>query len=221
MLEAKKITVFAGHYGSGKSNLAVNYAFWLKQQGKETTLLDLDIVNPYFRSKDSEKELGEAGIRVIASEFANSNVDVPALPPAAYSMFTADGHYSVVDLGGDDRGSLALGRFSEMLAAADTYEMLLVINQFRPDTATPEGVLEVVREIEDACHVKFTGIANNTNLGAMTEKSHVLDSVAYAKAVSDLIGLPVVMTAYRADLGELDVPHPFPITLTTKAIWSI
>ena len=81
--------------------------------------------------------------------------------------------------------------------------------------------MEVVREIEDACHVKFTGIANNTNLGAMTEKSHVLDSVEYANVVSRLTGLPVVMTAYRADLGDLDVPHPFPITLTTKAIWSI
>lgn len=220
MNQPKKITVFAGHYGSGKSNLAVNYALSLKRAGHPTTLMDLDIVNPYFRSKDSTELLTAEGIRVVASEYANTNLDLPALPPEIYSMFLDDGHCSVIDLGGDDRGAYALGRFSERMEHG-LYEMLLVINKYRPDTATAEGVLEVVQEIEAACRVKFTGIANNTNLGALTEAMHVLDSVTYADEVSRLTGLPVKMTSYRADLGELDVPHPFPITLTTKAIWSI
>lgn len=221
MKQAKKITIFAGHYGSGKSNLAVNYAFYLKENGYQTALMDLDIVNPYFRSKDSTAILREKGIRVIASEYANTNMDLPALPPEMYSMFMDDGRYSVVDLGGDDRGAYALGRFSEQLCDPSLYEMLLVVNRFRPDTATAEGVLEVVGEIEAACRVKFTGIANNTNLGVETTREHVLDSVSYADEVSRLTGLPVVMTSYSAHLGELDVPHPFPITLTTKSIWNI
>lgn len=221
MNQPKKITIFAGHYGSGKSNLAVNYAFYLKRMGLATTLMDLDIVNPYFRSKDSTEILQAEGIRVIASQYANTNLDLPALPPEIHSMFLDDGHYSVVDLGGDDRGAYALGRFAERLRDTENYEMLLVINQFRPDTATAEGVLEVVQEIEQACRVKFTGIANNTNLGVLTEKEHVLASVSYADEVSRLTGLPVVMTTFCAHLGELSVPNPFPITLTTKSIWNI
>ena len=106
----KRITLFAGHYGSGKTNIAVNYAFKLRQQGLEVAVADLDIVNPYFRTKDSEKELKEAGIRLLCSEFASSNVDLPTLPQGIYSVIDDRSEYAVMDIGGDDRGAYALGR---------------------------------------------------------------------------------------------------------------
>jgi len=215
----KKITVFAGHYGSGKTNLAVNYALALHDAGNQVSVCDLDIVNPYFRTKDSEKMLGERGIRMIASEYANSNVDLPAIPAAAYSIFSSPG-CAVVDLGGDDRGAYALGRFAELLEECGDYHMLLVISRFRPDTQTAQDTIEVMREIEDACHVKFTGIVNNSNLGKLTTAEHVCESVAYAEEVSDITGLPVVMTAYPEELGALDVPNPFPVRIYTKEYWN-
>lgn len=219
--EPKKITVFAGHYGSGKSNLAVNYALALRAAGKTVALADLDIVNPYFRSKDSEKMLAAQGIRVIASAYANTNLDVPAIPPEAYAMFSAGEHATVVDLGGDDRGAYALGRFCEYLDRPEVYDMLLVLNRYRPDTATAELAVAVAREIEDACHVRFTGVVNNSNLGAQTTAEHVLGSLEYAETTAKLLGLPLVMTSYRAGLGELPVPEPFPINIINKEIWNI
>ena len=110
-MEFKRVTLFAGHYGSGKTNIAVNYALALKRSGKDTTIADLDIVNPYFRAKDSKDVLEKNGIKFISSEFANSNVDFPALPSETYGIVTRRDSYAVIDVGGDDRGALALGRY--------------------------------------------------------------------------------------------------------------
>ena len=105
--DPKRITLFAGHYGSGKTNIAVNFALSLKEMGKSVEIADLDIVNPYYRTKDSEEELNAAGIRVISSEYANSNVDFPAMPGEAYSIIDNKETYAVCDVGGDDRGAYA------------------------------------------------------------------------------------------------------------------
>ena len=217
----KKITVFAGHYGSGKTNLAVNLARLLRAQGKDVSLVDLDVVNPYFRSKDSEAILEQDGIRLIASQYANSNLDIPAVPAETYSIFNHDRGFAVVDLGGDDRGAYAMGRFAELFEEMKDYDMLLVVNQFRPDTATPEKALPIIREIEDACHVRFTGVVNNTNLGNLTEKSQIEASVAYAERICELTGLPLKFTAYHETLEQPDVPLPFPIKIYAKEIWKI
>lgn len=220
-MEYKRITVFSGHYGSGKTNLSVNYALDLKKNGFDTTLCDLDIVNPYFRSKDSERLLAERGISVISSEFANTNLDVPALNPESYSIFRGDNEgCSVIDLGGDDRGAFALGRFSEYLTDFTTYDMILVINMYRPDTAKPEAVLEIIKEIEDACRVSFTGIANNSNVGKATKRKHIAASIDYAKRVSELSGLKPKMTSYRSDIDGEGFPNPYPVEIYTKEIWT-
>ena len=113
----KRVTLFVGHYGSGKSNLAVNYALSLREQGFRAALADIDIVNPYFRSADSRKELTDAGVRVIALPFANTNVDLPALPSEIYGLVERRDEYAVLDIGGDDRGALALGRFVPYILA--------------------------------------------------------------------------------------------------------
>ncbi|MBQ7986678.1 MAG: hypothetical protein IJ304_05395, partial [Clostridia bacterium] len=109
----KRITLFAGHYGSGKTCIAVSYAKLVRKNGFQTAIVDLDIVNPYFRTKDSEKELKEAGIDIIASEYANTNLDAPALPKEIYSAISNKSLHLVIDVGGDDRGAVALGRYAE------------------------------------------------------------------------------------------------------------
>ena len=147
----KRVTLFCGHYGSGKTNIAVNYALKLKADGLDVALADLDIVNPYFRSKDSTAELEKAGVRVIALPFANSSVDLPALPSQAYSLVQNRSVYAVLDIGGDDRGAYALGRFVPYILEENDYDMFFVVNYCRPLTLTPEKALEVLREIEEAC----------------------------------------------------------------------
>ncbi len=215
----KRITLFAGHYGSGKTNIAVNYAFKLRRQGLEVAVADLDIVNPYFRTKDSEKELSEAGIRLICSDFASSNVDLPSLPQDIYSVIDDRSEYAVMDIGGDDRGAYALGRYSESIVREDDYEMFLVINMYRPLTRDAYSTLEVMNEIEKAASMKFTAIINNSNLGEETTAQDVLDSLRYADEVSKLTGLPVAMTTVKKSLfKELygRAENLLPLTLQEK-----
>ncbi|MBQ1317073.1 MAG: hypothetical protein IIY46_06280 [Lachnospiraceae bacterium] len=191
----KRLTLLAGHYGSGKTNLAVNMALDLRKTRERVALADLDIVNPYFRSKDSGRELMEAGVRLIVSEYANTNLDIPALPQEMYALIDDPGLSAVIDVGGDDRGALALGRLSPAIAAENDYDMFLVVNRFRPLTRSAEDVLQVMREIEEAGHLAFTGIIDNSNLGAETSPEDVLGSAGFAEAVAEKTGLPLVLTS--------------------------
>lgn len=202
-MESKRITLFAGHYGSGKTNVAVNYALRLKKDGKPVVIADLDIVNPYFRTKDSEKELSEAGIRLISSEYASSNVDLPALPQDVYSIVDNNTEYAVMDIGGDDRGAYALGRYADSIKKENNYEMFMVINMYRPLTRDVESTLEVMAEIEAACSMKFTAIVNNSNIGEETTEQDVLDSLSYAQKVSEATGLPIRLTTVDEKLYNI------------------
>lgn len=218
-MEHKRVTLFAGHYGSGKTNIAVNYALALKNGNENVAIADLDIVNPYFRTKDSAAELKNAGIKLISSEFANSNVDFPALPQEMYRVTDDRDYFAVLDIGGDDRGAYALGRYTPSILEENNYEMLLVINKYRPLTSDANSVIEVMREIEQAGGIKFTGIVNNSNLGEETTALTVLDSVGYANEVSSLSGLEVKMTTVEYRLydelkGKVD--NLFPLHLQYK-----
>ena len=194
-MKPKRITLFAGHYGSGKTNMAINYAFALREKGLRVVVADLDTVNPYFRTKDSEEELAKKGIGLIVSEFANSNVDLPALPSEMYSVVNDKSRYAVLDIGGDDRGAFALGRYTPSILEENDYDMLFVINKYRPLTSTPEDTLEIMREIEAASGIPFNGIVNDSNLGPQTTPATVKDSFEYAKSVSRLSGLEIKLTA--------------------------
>ena len=196
----RRVTIFAGHYGSGKTNVAINYALYLKHDGFEVEIADLDIVNPYFRTKDAETLLNENNIRLVSSVMANTNVDTPALPAEAYSIVHDTSKHAVIDVGGDDRGALALGRYVPYLLKEENYEMLFVINKYRFLTGTPEETIEVMREIELSAGMKFTGIVNNSNIGDETTADDVLQSDIYAKEVSSLSGLPIRFTSVREEL---------------------
>lgn len=222
-MEHKRITLFAGHYGSGKTNIAVNYALHLKETFDRVSIADLDIVNPYFRTKDSEGFLESRGIHLISSEYANSNVDVPALPAEAYAIIDDESVHAVIDVGGDDRGALALGRYAPSILKQNDYEMLLVINKFRPLTPDCASTVAVMHEIEAAAGMKFTGIVNNSNLGDETTADDVIGSVAYAKAISEASGLPIKMTTVKEDLYESvkdKVSDCFPIRLYVRQSWA-
>ena len=218
-MEFKRITLLCGHYGSGKTNVAINLAYLLKKERERVAIADLDIVNPYFRTKDSAKELSEKGIELIVSEYAGSNVDIPALPQQMYSITDDKSLNAVIDVGGDDRGALALGRLSDAIKAENDYEMVLVINCFRPLTPDAQSTLEVMREIETASNITFTAIINNSNIGPETTKEDVKNSLAYAKEISEITGLPILFTTVKESLyeelkGETD--NLLPLTLQSK-----
>lgn len=219
MRNFKRITLLCGHYGSGKTNVAVNLACELRKQYDRVALADLDIVNPYFRSKDSRGELEDLGIRLICSEYANTNVDIPALPQDMYAVTDDQDLRVILDVGGDDRGALALGRLTDTIVAENDYEMIAVINSARPLTHTPEDTVDVLREIEAAGRIRFTGIINNTNLGRETDEEVVLKSISYAEAISKQMEIPVVMTTVSAELfpklqGKIE--NLFPLELQKK-----
>ena len=222
----RRITLFAGHYGSGKTNIAINCAKALRRAGEKVTIADLDIVNPYFRTKDSAADLQAEGIDLVVSDFANSNVDFPALPKEIYALVAPIEQSEqsnsrtiprvVMDIGGDDRGALALGRYVPDIRKEGDYEMLAVVNAARPLTRTPEDAVEVLREIEAASQLPFTGIVNNTNLGPQTTAADVLGSVPYADRVAALMHLPVRFTCAVAPVAaELEgkVPDLMPIEI--------
>ena len=198
----KRITLFCGPYGSGKTNIAVNYALKLKADGLDVALADLDIVNPYFRSKDSTAELEKAGVRVIALPFANSSVDLPALPSQAYSLVQNRSVYAVLDIGGDDRGAYALGRFVPYILEENDYEMVYVVNFFRPLTQTVDQAIEVMGEIESACGLKFSAVINNSNLGAESTTETVRSTSEKAEELCRRTGLPLFATTAEAGIAE-------------------
>lgn len=218
-MDYKRITLFAGHYGSGKTNIAVNWALDMRKTQERVMLADLDIVNPYYRAKDSAEEMEKAGIRMISSFFANSNVDLPALPQDIYAIVDDPTWHAVLDVGGDDRGALALGRLVPKIIEENNYEMLLVINRFRPLTRDVQGIREVVEEIEAACRLPFTAIVNNSNLGGETTAQDILESMNYAYEVSEKCGLPIKMTTVEKSLyGSLEgrIPNLFPLSLQKR-----
>ena len=215
-MDYRRLTLFAGHYGSGKTNIALNYARWLKRQALPVTIADLDIVNPYFRTKDSEQALKEEGIDLICSEYANSNLDVPAMPKEVYALIDSRDTYGVLDIGGDDRGALALGRYVPAIRQENDYEMLFVINRSRPLTRNAADTLEVMREIEAACGLTFTGIVNNSNLGLLTTAEDVLSGLKYGEEVAAAAGLPLKMTCAAETICEElrgKVDNLFPLTI--------
>ena len=220
----KRVTLFSGHYGSGKTNIAVNYALGLKKEGLKTLIADLDIVNPYFRTRDSEEALKDAGVEIVVSSYANTNVDVPALPEEMYRIVDDIKTHAVVDVGGDDRGALALGRLAPKLMEEDDYEMVFVMNFFRPLTRTADALIKVLREVENASGMKVTALLNNSNLGQATETEDIVKTDALAKEVSERTSLPLLGTTVREDLLPLmegKVVNPMPIRLHFRDEWAI
>lgn len=216
----KRVNIITGHYGSGKTNLAVNLALDTAAAGRRTCLVDLDIVNPYFRAADSTGLLEQAGVRMIAPIYARTNLDIPALPAEIYSVFDDRSYTVILDVGGDDAGAYALGRFAPLIAAENNYAHYYVINQRRALTQTPEEAVGILREIEAAGHVPVTAIVNNTNLGRDTDAQVVEASGEFARGVADRCGVPVAFTCVRRELAAaVRVPDIYPVDIYVRTPW--
>lgn len=184
------ITVICGHYGCGKTNLALNLALEAAGEGP-VTLVDLDVVNPYFRSSDYRGILKESGVRLIAPVFAGTTLDTPTLPPDIQSIFAPGAGRVFIDAGGDDVGATALGGLSANLSRAG-YELIYVINRYRVLSRTPDECAALLGEIETASRLKATGIVNNSHLGVETTREDVMAALPFAKATAQATGLPLL-----------------------------
>ncbi len=212
----KPITIITGHYGSGKTNAAVNLALSAAQAGQPVTIIDLDIVNPYFRTADFIPTLQAHDIQVIAPVYANSNLDIPVLPASVDAAFSQTERMVIVDVGGDDAGAIALGRYAKKIEARG-YDLFCVVNARRYLTKDSSQAVSMLREIEQAARLLATGIINNTNLGPQTTPEILLDSVSFAADVCAKTGLPLVCTCTTQPVSGL--PDPFLVTRFVKAPW--
>lgn len=213
-LAKEKVTIISGPYGSGKTNVAVNLAMHIAKNGEVCRIADLDIVNPYFRSADNAKMLNELGVQTMIPVFANTNVDIPALPPNYQLLFTGEGK-SVADVGGDGDGAAVLGLSHDDYIEAG-YKMYFVYNRYRYITAEPEGALEVLEEIKRASGLEFHGIINNSNLGVETTKEHILNAIPYAEKLAEISGLPLLFTTAP---DWLKIENTVSITDITKKLF--
>ena len=198
-----KAVIICGHFGTGKTNVAVNLAKEAGKSGMKVCIADMDMVNPYFRTADNAASLEENGVEVLLPQFANTNVDIPTLPPSLPLIF--DGvRYSVTDAGGNEEGAVVLRGFAERYKEIG-YDMYYVFNRFRPENEDTEISAASLRSIENATSLEFTGIINNSNLGAETTKAIVDSARKSAADFASAVGLPIVMTtAFAANAGEND-----------------
>jgi hypothetical protein len=195
--------IITGHYGSGKSNIAVNTAIEFKKNtDKPVYLIDADIVNPYFRSSDSREILENNNIILINPIYAGTNLDVPSLPSDIFTVFNKD-CIAIWDIGGDNAGAIVLGRFNGRIAEQG-YEMAYVVNAYRPLTEASGEMLEYMNEIEEASHLKTSSIINNSNLGEETTPETILASFDIIKDLSEKSKVPVSYVSVNKELETTD-----------------
>lgn len=187
-----EIHIFAGHFGSGKTEVALNYALRLRSEGKQVTLVDMDTVNPYFRSSDAGELLKKNNIELIANDFAGSNVDMPTVPCELLRVFEENGKAVIFDIGGDDDGAYAMGQYSGKILK-NGYRMHLVVNIKRPLSKKAEDILETAGRIEYASRLKFTDIINNTNLSLQSDEDTLVSGIDEVKRLSEMMNIPVWM----------------------------
>lgn len=205
------INIITGHYGSGKTEFAINYALKLAKQGKKVVICDLDIVNPYFRTSDVKKFLQDNGIKVVASQFASTNVDIPVLPEDVLSVFADDSVEAIFDVGGDDDGAVALGGYFNYISNKE-YNMFFVINTMRPMTNKTEDILNLAKDIELTSRLKITHIINNSNLAYLTEEKHLLDSFKTVDECAKKMNVPIKYIS-----GKIDILKSLPEEYKDKA----
>ena len=214
-----RLTLVTGHYGTGKTEFSVNLALALAEAGERTALADLDIVNPYFRSRERRELLEAAGVRLIATPQALADADVPALPAELHALLEDRTVRGVLDIGGDSSGARVLARYRPRIVKED-YRLLYVVNAARPEVRTAERSAEVLRAIETVTGLACTGLVNNTHLCGETTAEDIREGAALAEEVSRLTGVPIVChvaeARFQDQLRELSL---FPIEIRMKKPW--
>jgi hypothetical protein len=200
-MAAGKVLIHIGHYGSGKTELSLNVALQMARLGGRIALFDLDIVNPFFRSGEQQELLRAGGVKVVASQFVNSTVEIPSLPAEVLSAFTGVYDCAILDVGGDPAGATALGRYHGYLDKADKW-VRCVVNTCRPFTATAQDIVEMAREMEERGRVKIDTLVNNTNLSGETTAELILAGERTVQEAAGLMGVPMEFTMARRDLCD-------------------
>lgn len=214
----KRINIILGHYGCGKTNLAVNLSLMLAKAGKKVRIADLDIVNPYFRTADFNSMFEKEGIELVSSIYAVSNLDIPAITFDLEAIASQDG-YLIIDVGGDDSGAAALGRYKNIFEKyKEDIEIIYVFNKYR--MITPTETAECLKEIEDCARLKATAIVNNSNLGLETMAEDIENSFEYAKEIARLCKLPIKYTAVPEWIEkEIFGDNVIYVKRLVKAVW--
>lgn len=218
--------IFTGHFGSGKTEVSVNFAFELRRQKPDAkiALIDLDIINPFFRSADAKEKLEAANIKVEVPLYANTNVDVPALTGKMGAIIEDTEYYVILDIGGDDLGARAVGYYSDIIKKR-THTIYFVANAFRPFTSTLEAALKIYDEVESSTLLKISGIINNSNLLEHTTPDNVTDGLALVEEIASNRNVPVLLHAVpRAISEELAARLPkselLPLDIYVKLLFS-
>ncbi len=214
----KRVTVICGHYGTGKTNLSINLALDYASRGEKVTLIDMDVVNPYFRSADYSDILTKAGVRVLGPNFANTNLDTPSMPGSIGNAIEEDERV-IIDAGGDDAGATVLGVYSSSIKNSSP-DIFYVINRYRSLTTKPEEAVEILKEIETMSKLKITGIVNNSHLKQRTTFETIENSLDFANQVSIQTGIPIVFTTCPREVLSLSkIEHMYPLDVHVRAPW--
>ena len=215
----EKTILVTGHYGSGKTNFSINLALDLKKQGREVVLVDLDIVNPYFRTADFKELARREGIELYASPFANSNLDMPVITGELSARLGGEATV-IVDVGGDDSGATALGGYAARIRELP-YTMLYVINCFRYMTREPAEAAGLMTDIERASRLSVTHLVNNSHLSHLTTPADVERSMEYARQVSAQTGKPLAFTAVKREAARemKNLSGIYPVDVYVKTPW--
>ena len=207
----KKVILFTGNYGSGKTEVAVNYASWLAREGWKVQIADLDLVNPYFRTREARKTLEALGVKVIAPADGFHSADLPILLPQVKGLIEHPDDISILDVGGDNVGATVLASLTPSFQAID-YEMIFVANRNRPFTETVTGCLQIMSEIETASRLKITALAGNTHLMDETTPETVIYGLELTAGVAQALSVPVLFISIeKSVLNLLDnklIPYP-------------
>lgn len=182
---SKRIKIFVGSFGSGKTEIAINYSIYCRKSHAKVAIVDLDIVNTYFRTREARDTLDLKDIKVIAPKGEMAYADLPLISPEIKGLIQDSEYHLILDVGGDDVGTVVLGNFKSSIEDLD-YEMLLVVNSYRPFNQDIPQIKQIAQEIENSSRLKISGIVSNPNLSIQTDenvikKGHILIKQAARK----------------------------------------
>jgi hypothetical protein len=199
MMPISRLIIFTGHFGSGKTEISINLALQLRKSFERVAISDLDVINPYFRSRDVADLFTKEDIKLIAPSERLSNADLPIVSSDIYRYISDESYKLIIDAGGDKDGAISLGQFYNYWKGLKP-EVVFVLNANRPNVSTVEGAIKSIESIEQASRLKVTSLINNTNLGSETTSEDIIAGYKVSKGISEKLNIPIITTTINKDL---------------------